>query len=535
MMTKKAFWILFSVIVVIMGAAIFLAIYLPSRSEEKNIAEELEETNTTNSLTSPSSSNRDRNPAKGDDYPGDLLKSSIATRETISSRTGKRIKRNAYWLTGNDVNDQNSLNGIKKQARQGKVPVVVMKMRPSQGLNLNEQDRNWEYYKPTPPHLTWQDYDKSLSRFTRALSSVPCLVVLEPDLLMYTTDSDNQQYRWMNAKYEEEFLERAQRVVNRLPRSWVYIDAGNADFLSKNMNNLEFVSTALLRVNGIRGFSINTMHYVNRTFNEVYARRIYCRTGLHYIVDTSRNGGDFSMQALSRIRTCLFDPPNMKEGQDPGWSWGRNHKPLSPRYRRWIRQPGSSYSSSSSSGNTNAPDRASAGTNRNHGNNNRLNPSDQNYDVESYNNRINNQGNNNNGNQQSNNNQVNPRPTQHHITPASSNSESNNENSQVTIRSVQEATEHMRGFKSHLRRCMSQKSFTTAHDANLWIKAPGESDGRLYSYGTYHSCLINHKIGCDDSCQMLISANSRPANCDCEGQGSNSDAAQAFPFANYGG
>jgi cellulose synthase/poly-beta-1,6-N-acetylglucosamine synthase-like glycosyltransferase len=38
-------------------------------------------------------------------------------------------------------------------------------------------------------------------------------------------------------------------------------------------------------------------------------------------------------------------------------------------------------------------------------------------------------------------------------------------------------------------------------DAGLWVKAPGESDGRLYAPGEFHDCLMNHNIKCDqDQC-----------------------------------
>merc|ERR1712227_794563 len=36
------------------------------------------------------------------------------------------------------------------------------------------------------------------------------------------------------------------------------------------------------------------------------------------------------------------------------------------------------------------------------------------------------------------------------------------------------------------------------HDANCWIKTPGEADGRLYASGTFHECLLEHNIECSD-------------------------------------
>ena len=55
------------------------------------------------------------------------------------------------------------------------------------------------------------------------------------------------------------------------------------------------------------------MHYVNQTYNEFIARQLYCRTGFHYVVDTSRNGGRFSRQALPKVLKCIYDPPDVKQ------------------------------------------------------------------------------------------------------------------------------------------------------------------------------------------------------------------------------
>jgi len=55
------------------------------------------------------------------------------------------------------------------------------------------------------------------------------------------------------------------------------------------------------------------MHFVNQTYNEYVARHLYCRTGYHYVVDTSRNGGSFSRQPLPKVQKCLYDPPSIKK------------------------------------------------------------------------------------------------------------------------------------------------------------------------------------------------------------------------------
>lgn len=52
-------------------------------------------------------------------------------------------------------------------------------------------------------------------------------------------------------------------------------------------------------------------------------------------------------------------------------------------------------------------------------------------------------------------------------------------------------------------------------DARLWVKVPGESDGRLYEPGDYRECLINHNIACDDTCPEIPSGLRAPS-CQCD-------------------
>ena len=57
-----------------------------------------------------------------------------------------------------------------------------------------------------------------------------------------------------------------------------------------------------------------------------------------------------------------------------------------------------------------------------------------------------------------------------------------NEDSQVRgniLMSWNEANMHVRMNKHQLNSCVGKSSKKTAHDANVWIKNPGESDGRF--------------------------------------------------------
>ena len=94
--------------------------------------------------------------------------------------------------------------------------------------------------------------------------------------------------------FQIQFTQRVQRVVESFENSWVYVDAGNAMYLQWQVNLDHIVTVMKQMPQSIRGFSINVGSFVNSSFNEQLASEIHCQTGLHFVIDTSRNGGDFS-------------------------------------------------------------------------------------------------------------------------------------------------------------------------------------------------------------------------------------------------
>jgi len=333
-------------------------------------------------------------------YPGRVGAGTISTRKDRHGAT-----HNAYWLTGNDAQDSNTLAEIKLDGCLNKIPVIIIKMRPEDGFHLNDQLKYFETYKPTTNITTWKSYDVKMSRLLAHIKDIPSLIVLEPELLWYIVDKRNSQYKWTNDLYLEQFLQRVFLIVKKMRKSWIYLDTGNPYYLYNDDSYVKELSNILLRVPGIRGFSINTFNFANSSFTEYLARDIFCKTGLHYIMDTSRNRGPFSKLPSDQIQKCLFDPPGIAKGAPPGWSWGsRNYSP--------------------------------------------------NERIEG-----------------------------------------------VLTKSM--ASNRMAGRTSTARLCMRKSSTNKAQDANVWLKTPGLSDGRMFGYGSYHSCLIGHNVQCDDTCPML--------------------------------
>lgn len=116
-------------------------------------------------------------------------------------------------------------------------------------------------------------------------------------------------------------------------KSWVYLDAGDPYYLDDE-DHLDHISATLLRVRNMRGFAMNTGFFANMTFVEGQARQIACKTGLSYVTDTGRNGGEFSRQELENIASCRFDPPNVKSSNKPMWGLAAMSDAKNGRTRR---------------------------------------------------------------------------------------------------------------------------------------------------------------------------------------------------------
>ena len=72
-----------------------------------------------------------------------------------------------------------------------------------------------------------------------------------------------------------------------------------------------------------------------------------------------------------------------------------------------------------------------------------------------------------------------------------------------SLKSSAETTAMVQSRKRSLRRCYSETKGYELKDATVWLKCPGESDGRLYQYGAFRKCLIGHRIECDSTCPLV--------------------------------
>ncbi|NGO70978.1 glycoside hydrolase family 6 protein [Streptomyces boncukensis] len=133
------------------------------------------------------------------------------------------------------------------------------------------------------------EYAGWIADFARALGSRPAVVVLEPDALGdYSCMSPEQidERQTMLADALAQFQSTA-------PNAWVYLDAGNPDWVEAPAMAERLHAAGLSRA---RGFSLNVSNYFTTSENVSYAGAVNQALGRRYgyskpfVVDTSRNG-----------------------------------------------------------------------------------------------------------------------------------------------------------------------------------------------------------------------------------------------------
>jgi endoglucanase len=159
-----------------------------------------------------------------------------------------------------------------------------------------------------------------------AIGASRVAIVLEPDLAV-ALKGWRPDVRFALTNY-------AARVFAALPRTTVYLDASDADWL-----NVEAAVT-MLRASGVahvRGFAVGATHYWSVAEQEAFGRTIVARLAAagipdrHYVVDTADNGRPFTWSQyyaahprgdFDNAETCrtTTQPRCVTLGRRPTWS-----------------------------------------------------------------------------------------------------------------------------------------------------------------------------------------------------------------------
>ncbi|WP_328905943.1 glycoside hydrolase family 6 protein [Streptomyces sp. NBC_00234] len=170
-----------------------------------------------------------------------------------------------------------------------------------------------------------------IGEFADAIGRAPATVILEPDALPHIVDgctpAENHDERFM-------LLSEAVDTLKKLPRTKVYLDAGNPDWINDPSKMVEPLKRA--GIDRADGFALNVANFqTNATVRSYGARLSPLVGGAHYVIDTSRNGngplsGDRAEAWCNPPGRALGTPPTTRTGDDGLDAY------------LWIKRPGDS-------------------------------------------------------------------------------------------------------------------------------------------------------------------------------------------------
>ncbi|MDW4909025.1 glycoside hydrolase family 6 protein [Streptomyces sp. ADMS] len=174
-------------------------------------------------------------------------------------------------------------------------------------------------------------YRAWIGRFAKALGDSRALVVLEPDAVAHLVDGCTP------AEYHaerERLLGEAVARLKRQPRTKVYLDAGNPDWIEEPSKLVEPLRRA--GITRADGFALNVSNFQTDAATRKYGVRLSRELGgKHFVVDTSRNGNG----PLGGDRSQAWcNPPGRALGTRPTTRTG---EPALDAYL-WIKRPGES-------------------------------------------------------------------------------------------------------------------------------------------------------------------------------------------------
>jgi endoglucanase len=174
-------------------------------------------------------------------------------------------------------------------------------------------------------------YRQWMESFASALGDSRALVILEPDAVAHMADGCTAAPLQAERK---QLLSEAIGRLKRQPGTKVYLDAGNPAWI-KQVDRL----AGLLRESGVThadGFSLNVSNFQTNATTKEYGLRLSQQLGgMHFVVDTSRNGRGPLTGAGG---TAWCNPPGRALGTPPTTRTG---EPALDAYL-WIKRPGES-------------------------------------------------------------------------------------------------------------------------------------------------------------------------------------------------
>ncbi|MBC2874355.1 glycoside hydrolase family 6 protein [Streptomyces sp. TYQ1024] len=182
----------------------------------------------------------------------------------------------AVWLPGDDPRAA-AERVTRAAAAAGRVPLLV-------AYNVPHRDCG-QYSSGGAPDAA--AYRRWVARAAEGIGDRRAWVVLEPDALAHLATGCSSPPEALAER--PVLLAEAVRAFKALPRTSVYLDAGNAGWVSDLPRLAD-----LLRRSGLEqadGFALNVSNFHTTPVTRAYGDRLSALLGgAHYIIDTSRNG-----------------------------------------------------------------------------------------------------------------------------------------------------------------------------------------------------------------------------------------------------
>ncbi|MYT77173.1 endoglucanase [Streptomyces sp. MnatMP-M77] len=174
-------------------------------------------------------------------------------------------------------------------------------------------------------------YRSWIGEFAAAIGNAPATVILEPDALPHITDGCTPAEHHAE-RYQ--LLSEAVDALKALPKTRVYLDAGNPDWIDEPSKMAQPLRQA--GIDRADGFSLNVSNFQSNASVRTYAKRLSDAVGgAHFVIDTSRNGNG----PLSGGRDEAWcNPPGRGLGTPPTTDTGDDRLDA----YLWIKRPGDS-------------------------------------------------------------------------------------------------------------------------------------------------------------------------------------------------
>lgn len=158
-----------------------------------------------------------------------------------------------------------------------------------------------------------RDYRAWIDAAAAAIGSARTAIVLEPDLGLNAPPNNSWETRTKDPATRLALVRYAAQRLSALPRTTVYLDASDSDWLSMAKIIPVLVAAG---VQYTRGFALGATHYSSVQDNLAYGAQLLTQlaargiTGKHFVIDTADNGRPFTwMQNRHGRPKGPFDNP----------------------------------------------------------------------------------------------------------------------------------------------------------------------------------------------------------------------------------